>query len=98
VLCEGDFDVQQPSAHMVTALVDVLAWGCLRYDVPVHRIKGHRDHAATSCPGQSLCALIQSGAIRRRVEQRLDARGARLREVCGPAGRALVEAIESGHA
>lgn len=96
VLCEGDFGVQDPSARMVAALVDVLAWGCRRYDVPVHRIKGHRDHAATSCPGAGLYDLLRSGAIHRKVQRRLEAGGVWLEEICGPVGRALVRAIEAG--
>ena len=96
VLCEGDFEVQKPTAAMMTALVDVLAWACERYGVPPARIRGHRDYASTLCPGRRLYARIEGGLIRRRVKDRLQAGGVRLVEICGQAGKELVEDIENG--
>lgn len=96
VMCEGNFGQQRPSDAQVTALVDVLAWGVERYDVGVRTIGGHLDFADTACPGARLYRRL--GEVRRRVRERLQAGGVALVEVCGPEGRALVEAIESGNA
>lgn len=98
VMCEGDFTRQRPTDRQVTALVDVLAWACVRYDVPVWRISGHRDHASTACPGTHLHRLIASGSLHRRVRRRMRRRRVQLRTVCGDAGRALVARIVRGDA
>ena len=80
----------------MSALVDVLAWACVRYDLPLSRIRGHRHYASTSCPGQHLGRLIADGTIRRRVRRRIDAGGVSLRTVCGDAGDRLVARIGRG--
>jgi hypothetical protein len=98
VLCEGNFDSQRPSREQAAALADVLAWAVRRFDVPVSRIRGHRDFAATACPGRRLYRLIEDGTLRRRVRRRLRAGGVRLDEICGQAGRDLVADIEAGRA
>jgi N-acetylmuramoyl-L-alanine amidase len=96
VMCEGHFGRQRPSEAQVRALVDVVAWGVDRYEVPVRLIRGHNDYASTSCPGARLDRRL--GEVRRRVRERLRSGGVRLGEVCGADGRALVEAIEAGDA
>jgi hypothetical protein len=96
VLCEGNFGAQKVSVAQMAALVDVLAWACVRYDVKPVRIRGHRDFAATACPGQKLYARIENGVVRRRVKERLAAGGAKLVELCGQAGKERVAQIEAG--
>jgi hypothetical protein len=98
MLCEGNFESQRPSREQAAALADVLAWAVRRFDVPVSRIRGHRDFAATACPGKRLYRLIEDGTLRRRVRRRLRAGGVRLDEICGQAGRDLVADIEAGRA
>jgi hypothetical protein len=96
VMCEGDFDQQKVGTGQMEALIDVLAWACRRYEVEPNRIRGHRDYTSTACPGQKLYARIEGGAIRRRVKNRLANGGVKLVELCGPAGKARVAAIEAG--
>jgi hypothetical protein len=96
VMCEGSFGVQRPSDAQVAALVDVLAWGVHRYEVGVRTIRGHLDYADTACPGARLYRRL--GDMRLRVRDRLDGGGARMTEVCGAEGKALVRAIEAGDA
>jgi hypothetical protein len=98
VLCEGNFDRQRPSPEQAAALADVLAWAVRRFEVPVGRIRGHRDYASTACPGRRLYGLIADGALHRRVRRRLRAGGIRLEEICGEAGEDLVRDIEAGRA
>jgi hypothetical protein len=80
------------------ALVRVLAWAVERYDLPLYRIKGHRDHASTACPGDRLYRLLEDGTLRRRVRRRIKAGGVSLRTICGEEGDALVARIVSGDA
>jgi hypothetical protein len=96
VMCEGHFGRQRPSPAQVSALVDVLAWGVDRYGAGVRTIRGHLDHADTACPGAHLYGRL--GEVRRRVRERLAAGGVGFAELCGPEGRARVEAIEAGDA
>ncbi len=98
VMCEGNFQKQSPTDAQVSALVDVLAWACVKYDLPLYRIKGHRDFAATACPGDRLYRLLDDGSIRRRVRRRIKAGGVSLRTICGDAGDRLVARIERGDA
>lgn len=98
VMCEGNFNTQAPTAAQVKALVHVLAWACVKYDLPLRRIKGHRDVASTSCPGDGLYRLLEDGSIRRRVRRRINRGGVSLRNICGDAGDRLVTRIERGDA
>jgi N-acetylmuramoyl-L-alanine amidase len=98
VLCEGNFERQAPSRKQVASLVSVLAWAVRRFDIPVFRIRGHRDFASTACPGRRLYRLLEDGSLHRRVRRRLGAEGVRLDEICGRAGRRLVRDIEAGRA
>jgi hypothetical protein len=96
VMCEGNFQEQRPSRAQVNALVEVLAWASVRFDVPPRTISGHRDHADTACPGSGLQRLIDDGEIRRRVKERLAVGGTQLRDLCGTEGKRRVEDIEAG--
>ena len=94
VLCIGDFDTQALPAAQLSATIDVLAWASARFGVPPRTISGHRDHAATSCPGDALYGYIADGTVRRRVARRVG--DVRMVDLCGRAGRRRVRQIESG--
>ena len=94
VMCIGNFDEQDVPPRQLDAAVDVLAWACEHFDVGPRRIKGHRDHAATACPGDDLYRYIKSGAIERKVRRRLGE--VHMTRLCGREGRRRVRAIENG--
>ena len=54
------------------ALIDVLAWASVEFGVDPADITGHRDHAATACPGSIVQEMIQSGEIVRLVNERIE--------------------------
>jgi hypothetical protein len=64
---EGNFEETDPTVAQVDALVLLLAWAVQNFSVPVETIKGHRDLAATLCPGSGLYNLIASKSLARRV-------------------------------
>ena len=95
VCCEGDFNQQELPAAQQEALVDVLAWASLEFGVAADTIAGHRDVASTSCPGDDLYALIESGELVQAVQDRNANGGVALEVVCGDVAFDRVRAIEN---
>ncbi len=83
VVCEGNFQEVEPTAAMLDAVADVLAAGATRYDVAPATLVGHRDVAATACPGDHLQQRL--GELVEMVEQRLAAGGVVLEVTDDPA-------------
>lgn len=52
----------KPTPEIVAALQDLYALACKRLRRKLS-VQGHRDHIATSCPGDSLYRLVRSGRI-----------------------------------
>lgn len=96
VMCLGNFSEQKIPAPQVSAARDVLAWAIEEFDVPIRKIRGHRDYTATACPGDDLYRLIENRKLRRAVRRRLDRGGTTLDRLCGREGRRRVRAIERG--
>ncbi len=94
VLCVGNLQTQTLPATQLDATINVLAWASARFGVVPRTITGHRDHAATSCPGNALYRYIADGTIRRRVARRVG--NVRMVDLCGRAGRRRVTQIENG--
>ena len=94
VCCEGDFNQQAVTPAQYESLVQMLAWGANEFGVDPAAIQGHRDVAATSCPGDHLYASIADGTLQSDVADAVgDAE--RLNMICGSAGSDAVAAIES---
>ncbi|MDH3499691.1 MAG: peptidoglycan recognition protein family protein [Acidimicrobiia bacterium] len=91
---EGDFDSQEPSAAQTEALASVTAWAVNHYGLELDVIAGHRDLAATSCPGSRLYSFITSREFTNAVAART-ARGVELTYLTGTAAAELVESIEA---
>ncbi len=96
VCCEGNFDEQEPSKSQIESLADLLAWGADTFGVGVDTVAGHRDYAATSCPGDLLYPLIGTGDLQQLVQNRLDSGVVTLTTLCGEDAVARVAAIEAG--
>ncbi len=98
VVAEGNFDVQSIPPAQLAAVADVLAWASVQFEVEPETIGGHRDYAATSCPGKRFQPLIADGTLEAMVRERRNAGGTALALMCGPQADAAVAAIESGEA
>jgi len=53
-------------------LIDLLAWASVEFDVDPVEITGHRDRAATACPGSLVHEMLQSGEIAQLVGERME--------------------------
>ncbi len=97
VLCEGDFDEQDlPEAQLDSAAV-VLAWAAQHFRIGTDTLAGHRDLTSeTTCPGAELQAHVDSGELRRRVDDLVGRGPVELRRLCGDEAAAIMAAIEAG--
>ncbi len=96
VCCEANFNEQSVPAAQYAALAGVLAWASAAYGVDPSTIAGHRDYAATTCPGDALHPSISSGELEEAVRGRLADGGVSLWIECGESAFARVAAIEAG--
>ena len=96
ICCEGDFSNQQITGDQYDSLIRMLAWGSSEFGIDPTAIRGHRDVASTTCPGDNLHALVADGTVSTDVAV-LAAEGAPELEVtCGTAAAATIAAIEAG--
>lgn len=93
VCCEGNFDEQDIPPAQYATLVQLVTWGCREFGVAPEAVRGHRDVASTSCPGNNLYSFIADGTLAGAVDPAV---AYRLESVCGDAGAERVAAIEEG--
>lgn len=96
VCAEGNFDQHDIPAAQVAAVVDLLAWGAVQFGVDASTIKGHRDWASTSCPGDRFYPLISGGNLEQAVRNRVAAGAPAVSILCGDPAVQLVADIEAG--
>ena len=72
IVLEGDFDHEEVSDAQFEGLAAITAWGVHRYGLDPAELTGHRDHAATTCPGHALYRLIHDGTLAARVGEILE--------------------------
>ncbi len=96
VSCEGHFDNQDVPAAQLAALIDILAWAAQEFGVSPETIRGHRDLASTTCPGDALYRHVSSWLVEDSVNERLSGGRVDVERLCGDDAVALVSDIESG--
>ncbi|MEQ8818617.1 MAG: N-acetylmuramoyl-L-alanine amidase [Sumerlaeia bacterium] len=77
--CYGNYNEQEPSPAQLDAIVNLMAWAAMEYDIDPSEIYGHSDLAETECPGDALEALLHDGTIERRVRAVMEKGQPRLR-------------------
>ncbi len=98
VVLDGNFDRQQVPAAQLEALADVVAWATAEFGAGLATVGGHRDYAATSCPGRELHAAVADGTLDRLAGERLAAGGIDLAVLPPDRAAARVAEIEAGRA
>lgn len=96
VACEGNFDQHDMPEPQLRSLIDLLAWGSGEHQIDPATITGHRDWAATACPGEALYAIVADGSLEEAVQNRVEAGGVQIGLRCGAEATAAVAAIEAG--
>jgi hypothetical protein len=96
IVCEGNFDEEEVTDELLNGAALACAWAAQQFVISPYTLSGHRDFAATSCPGANLYARIAD--IQRRTEDLVATGAARdIQKVCGPEAEARVAAIEAGN-
>lgn len=98
VCIDGDFDSATPNDAQLSSLVAMLAYGAHAYGLDPSGVAGHRDYAKTSCPGDNLYSVIESGWLASQIRERLLVGIPTPDIICGDKGAQLVNQIESGDA
>lgn len=68
ICLEGNFDEQEVSDAQWMSLSRMTAWGMETFEVDASRVKGHRDVASTSCPGDFVARMMEDGLLARSVD------------------------------
>lgn len=96
IAVKGNFEEQELTEAQLDSLIAMLAWGVSEFGVDPSEITGHRDWAATACPGESLYALIADGDLAVAAVTKLESRPLTLKTICGEAASQLVADIVDG--
>jgi hypothetical protein len=67
----GNYNIQEINETQLAATIDLASWLCYEYSLSPQLIRGHRDYAATSCPGINLYRYLTNGYIVTTVDERL---------------------------
>jgi hypothetical protein len=97
VVLEGNFDIEPTADPQLRSLTELLAWAAGHYSVGFDSIKSHRDYAPgeTSCPGDNLYPLIESGELAEAVESLVTEGSIELTHLRGEEAIARVASIEA---
>ncbi|MDD2717978.1 MAG: peptidoglycan recognition family protein [Candidatus Wallbacteria bacterium] len=68
----GNYDIQKPTPETLQAIIDLIVWAVVRFNVPLDQIKGHLDYTKdTTCPGDNLYPYLKDGTILKGVKKKL---------------------------
>lgn len=94
LLLDGDFDTHDVTDAQLATAARVLAWAADHFGVALDTVSGHRDHAATACPGDALYARL--GELRDAAMAVRTGGGVELVPRCGPQVDEAVARLEAG--
>jgi hypothetical protein len=95
VVCEGNFESQQPPDALLAGVGDLLAALAGAHGLSVASLQGHRTYVpTTACPGRHLRARL--GDLQAHAEAAVRAGAPSLELACGDQARQRLAAIEAG--
>ncbi len=70
ICCLGNLEQQEVTKEQLTALTQVIAWACKKYNISPSTIASHKDYSKiTNCPGKNLYQYLQNGYITSEVNK-----------------------------
>ena len=96
VLCEGDFDQEAVTPEQLRSAAMAFAWAARTFRIEPGTLAGHRDFAATACPGTDLYAQVSSGNLYTLINELMTGGPVILEKICGQSAADAVTAIEAG--
>ena len=95
VVCEGDFETQQPTDALLAGVGDLLAALASQHELSLASLQPHRAYVpTTACPGQHLRARLEE--LQEHAERQVRHQAPGLAPICGAEARQRVAAIEAG--
>ena len=66
--CLGNLEQQEVPPPQLASLIQMIAYCCQKYQLPLETLATHRDHSSqTTCPGKNLYQYFQNGYIKEQV-------------------------------
>ena len=97
VVCEGNFDEETVSEAQLNGAALAFAWATQAFGITSATLASHQQvTATTSCPGADLQAHVESGDLKRRIDDLLAGGTVSLQPVCGSQAADMVATIEAG--
>jgi hypothetical protein len=72
VSLDGNYGSTMPSEAQLQSAAALFAWAAINFDLSADTLGGHRDYAATECPGDALYSVLADGSLRARMQTILD--------------------------
>jgi hypothetical protein len=67
----GNYEEQELNEDQYQKLILFLSYFSHKYDVPIEKIKSHKDYAETACPGKNIYKFLQDGSLITDVQKKL---------------------------
>lgn len=68
ITCMGNFEEQEVSDEQLNALINLIVYCCIKYQISPETIASHRDYSTqTVCPGKNLYKYLENNFIKSEV-------------------------------
>lgn len=72
ITCMGNFEEQEVSDEQLNALINLIVYCCIKYQISPETIASHRDYSIqTVCPGKNLYKYLENNFIKSEVKRLL---------------------------
>lgn len=69
----GNYEIQELNKPQYEALTGLIAFLAVKYNIPVEKIKSHKDYSAiTVCPGANIYKLLTDGSLLSSVKEKIN--------------------------
>lgn len=72
VCLDGNYGTEMANEAQLRSAAALFAWAAINFDLSADTLGGHRDYAATQCPGDALYNVLGDGSLRAMMQAILD--------------------------